>query len=177
MTTTELRSGISDEAKAEARRLSRRSRRRKYRGWALIYLILGFFAIAMIFPFVYMFFTGVKNSSDVFRYPPRVLPYASETIEVNGEERTMVLVETGVEAGLFARETDLETTVAAPLQFATDTGRTVQVEGEELGVYLVTYVGESEELVLLRGTAVGRFVDKDDATIEEIGRASCRERV
>jgi len=179
MTTTELRSGISDEAKAEARRLSRRSRRRKYRGWALIYLILGFFAIAMIFPFVYMFFTGVKNSSDVFRYPPRVLPYASETIEVNGEElplysietpngeeRTMVLVETGVEAGLFARETDLETTVAAPLQFATDTGRTVQVEGEELGVYLVTYVGESEELVLLRGTAVGRFVDKDDATIE-----------
>ncbi len=175
---TDLDSRISQDAKDEAKRLSRKSRRRKYLGWAGIYLILGFFAMAMIFPFIYMFFTALKESSDVFRYPPRVLPYEASTTEVDGEqlplfviesadgeERTMVLVESGVEAGLFAPESDLEATVAVPLEFATDTGRTVTVDGEVLGIWTVTYGGESADLVLLRGTAVGRFADPDDPSI------------
>lgn len=166
---------VHKNATAEARRLSRRSRRRKYLGWAGIYLILGFFALAMVFPFIYMFSTALKESSDVFRYPPRVLPQAPKTAVVDGEslplfviesadgdELTMVLAESGVEAGLFARPDDLEVTIAVPLEFASDTGRKVTVDGQELGVFLVTYGGDSEELVLLRGTAVGRFVDPDD---------------
>jgi multiple sugar transport system permease protein len=175
---TDLDTRTSDEAAAEAKRLSRKARRRKWLGWAGIYLILGIFAIAMIFPFVYMFFTSLKDSSDVFTYPPRVLPYEPETIDVDGEqlplftieseegdERSMVLVESGIEAGLFAKPDDLETTIAVPLEFATDTGATVVVDGEDLPIYTVSFAGDTEDLVLIRGTAVGEFVDPDDPSV------------
>jgi multiple sugar transport system permease protein len=145
----------------------------------VVYLLLGGFALLMIFPFIYMAFTSLKDSSDVFTYPPRVLPYEPETITVGGEElplfqiesgdgelRSLVLIEEGVEAGLFAPEDDLENTVAVPLEFATDTGRTVTVEGDELSVFTVSAGGETADLVLIRGTAVGRFVDPDDSTVE-----------
>jgi multiple sugar transport system permease protein len=177
---TDLDTRPTTDDAAAARRQSRKARRRKWLGYGAIYGILGIFAIAMVFPFVYMFFTSLKDSSDVFTYPPRVLPYEPETIEVDGESlplyriesgeggelRDMVLVESGVEAGLFAPEDDLETTVAVPFEFTVDTGRTVTVEGEALPVYAVTFEGESRELVLLRGTAVGRFVDPNDPAVE-----------
>jgi len=133
----------------------------------------------MIFPFIYMVFTSLKDSSDVFTYPPRVLPYEPVTMDVDGEQlplfqvesadgesRSMVLVEQGVEAGLFAAEGDLENTVAVPLEFTTDTGRTVTVEGEDLPIYTVSAGGETRNLVLIRDTAVGRFVDPDDPAVE-----------
>jgi multiple sugar transport system permease protein len=53
-----------------------------------------------------------------------------------------------------------------PLEFAADTGQTTEVEGELLPIYTVTFQGETQELVLLRGTAVGRFIDPDDPTVE-----------
>ena len=177
---TDLDTRSTTDAQATARQLSRRARRRRWLGYGVIYLILGTFAIMMVFPFVYMFFTSLKDSSDVFTYPPRVLPYEPETIEVDGEPlplyriesdttgelRDMVLVESGVKAGLFAREDDLESTIAVPLEFAVDTGRTVTVDGEDLSIYTVTFEGESADLVLVRGTAVGRFIDPNDPTVE-----------
>lgn len=176
---TALETRTTDADTKAARKQARRAKRSKWLGWAGIYLILGIFAIAMIFPFVYMFFTSLKDSSDVFTYPPRVLPYEPETIDVDGEqlplftiesnegdERSMVLVEPGVEAGLFALPDDLDTTIAVPLEFAVDTGRTVEIEGETLPIYTVTFQDETQDLVLVRGTAVGRFVDPDDPTVE-----------
>ena len=176
--TSDLAQRSTEDSAKEAKRLSRKARRRKYLGWAGIYLILIIFAFAMVFPFVYMFFTSLKDSSDVFTYPPRVLPYEPQTLEVDGEQlplfsiedesgetRSMVLVETGIRAGVFARESDLETTIAVPLEFAVDTGRTITVEGEQLGIYTVTFGGETEDLVLIRNTAVGRFVDPDDPNV------------
>ena len=176
---TDLDTRTTDDAARAERKQWRKARRSKWLGWAGIYLILGTFAIAMIFPFVYMFFTSLKDSSDVFSYPPRVLPYEAETIDVDGEplplftiesdegdERSMVLVESGVKAGLFALPTDLETTIAVPLEFAADTGQTIDVDGEPLPIYTVTFQGDTQDLVLLRGTAVGRFVDLDDSTVE-----------
>jgi len=52
----------------------------------LIYAILSLFAVMMLFPFIYMISTSLKTSNDVFRYPPRVLPYSPETREFNGQE-------------------------------------------------------------------------------------------
>jgi ABC-type glycerol-3-phosphate transport system permease component len=176
---TQLDARTTDDAVKTANKLSRKARRRKWLGWAGIYLILGIFAIAMIFPFVYMFFTSLKDSSDVFTYPPRVLPYEAKTVDVSGEplplftietdegdERSMVLVEPGVKAGAFALPSDLETTIAVPLEFASDTGKTMEVDGEPLPIYTVTFQGATQDLVLLRGTAVGRFIDPDDPTVE-----------
>jgi multiple sugar transport system permease protein len=126
-----------------------------------------------------MFFTSLKDSSDVFTYPPRVLPYEAITVDVDGEalplftiesdagdERSMVLVESGVKAGVFALPSDLETTIAVPLEFASDTGETMDVDSEPLPIYTVAFQGDTQDLVLLRGTAVGRFIDPDDPTVE-----------
>lgn len=167
------------KSEPSARRFARRRRWKTFLSRAGIYLLLGGFAALVIFPFVYMVFTSLKDPSDVFTYPPRVLPYEPETIAVEGEElplfqidseegegRSMVLVEQGIEAGLFAPEDDLENTVAIPLAFASDTGITVVADGEELPIYTVTAGGETADLVLVRGTAVGRFVDPDDPTVE-----------
>ena len=176
---TDLDARTRDDASGTAHKLSSKARRRKWLGWAVIYLILVTFAAAMIFPFVYMFFTSLKDSSDVFTYPPRVLPYEPETIDVDGEplplftietqdggERSMVLVESGVEAGLFALTSDLEATIAVPLEFASDTGQTIDIDGEPRSIYTVRFQGDTQDLVLLRGTAVGRFIDPDDTTVE-----------
>ncbi len=176
---TQLDEGTTDDAVKAADKLSRKARHRKWLGWAGIYLVLGIFAIGMIFPFIYMFFTSLKDSSDVFTYPPRVLPYEAITVDVDGEalplftiesdagdERSMVLVESGVKAGVFALPSDLETTIAVPLEFASDAGETMDVDGEPLPIYTVAFQGDTQDLVLLRGTAVGRFIDPDDPTVE-----------
>lgn len=144
----------------------------------LIYLVLGGFAIVMLFPFVYMFFTSLKTPSDVFTYPPRVLPYEPVTelidgeevplysIEVAGDAREMILVESGIPAGLFAEPDDLEVSVAVPLDQGEPTGAVVNVDGEDLEVWRVETEEGVRELILLRNTAVGRFVATDDATVE-----------
>ena len=144
----------------------------------LVYLVLTGFAAMMIFPFIYMFFTSLKTSDDVFTFPPRVLPrepvtteFDGEqlplfTIEVNGSKEELVLVESGVRAGVFAPEGDLENTIVVPNQFATETGRTVVADGEELTIETVVVDGAEAELVRTRNTAVGRFVDPDRPELE-----------
>lgn len=62
---------------------------KKVQLWAtriVIYFILTFFALMMLFPFIYMMSTSFKTSDDVFEYPPRVLPYTQLTRAFNGEE-------------------------------------------------------------------------------------------
>ena len=53
-------------------------------GWyvarVIIYLLLIAFGLFMLFPFIYMVSTSLKVSSDVFHYPPRLLPYTSREI-------------------------------------------------------------------------------------------------
>jgi len=64
-------------------------RKRIFRLWAtraVVYLVLGMAAFLMLFPFTYMVFTSFKASGDVFRYPPRLLPYSSVTASYAGKE-------------------------------------------------------------------------------------------
>jgi len=144
----------------------------------LIYLVLVGFAAMMIFPFIYMFFSSLKTSADIYTYPPRVLPRQPVTtsfegqelplyeIEAGGEVRAMVLVEQGVEAGVFAPPDDPEDTVTVPLDRALPSGTSVVVGGQELPLYRVPVGSEVRELALLRNTALGRFVDPDQPEIE-----------
>ena len=145
---------------------------------ALIYLVLGGFAAMMIFPFLYMLFTSLKAPSDVYTYPPRVLPHEAVTatfegeelplyqIEVDGEARRMVLAEDGVEAGLFAPADDPVDTVTVPFGLVVATGTTAVVDGEAKPLYRVPVGDEIRVLALIRDTSMGRFVDPEHPEIE-----------
>lgn len=53
------------------------------RDWAfrvLAYILMTAFAIFMLFPFFYMAMSSLKTSNDIFHYPPRLLPFTSETV-------------------------------------------------------------------------------------------------
>jgi ABC-type glycerol-3-phosphate transport system permease component len=71
----------------------------------LVYLLLGGAAILMLFPFIYMIFTSLKTSTDVFHSPPRLMPYSSVTVQYNGEEVPLYEVPVGA-AGDIAQMVD-----------------------------------------------------------------------
>lgn len=177
MTTapTTDRSAIREQAEAAARK--RRIRTFFSRG--LIYLFLATFAAIMVFPFVYMAASALKTPEDTFRYPPKILPRVPETVLIDGEElpvfslpvggnnQDVLLAETGIPAGVFVDPAEPEAIVVAwPLSLVEDTGRTVSLDGEDVGLYVVPVGEETQELALQRNSVVGRFVDPSDPSIE-----------
>lgn len=158
-------------------------------GRALAYIVLVGFAAAMLFPFVFMASTALKTPDDTFRYPPKILPRTAATAEVNGEvvdlfsvtdadgaTRDAYLAEAGVAAGLLAPESDLEATIVWPADALTETGRTVPVDGDALPIVEVDIGDGPAEYVLLRPTAVGRFVELDDPSAESFAVVRTAER-
>ena len=147
----------------------RRHRRRSLLGKLGIYFILGFFALLMVFPFVYMAASALKTPADTFRYPPRVLPRQPTTLEVNGEQLPLfllpiigidtqvVLVEEGIEAGVFVDPGTPQQELAWPLALATPTGGQATLEGETVEIYSVQVGSTSTDLALKRNTVVGGF--------------------
>lgn len=149
----------------------------------LIYVTLGGFALVMLFPFLFMFFTSFKEPRDTFRYPPRLLPHLVETtsvpgfegefplyyVDFAGDEREFALVESSIRIGVFvdpARPDELleiPMSQAAPRGGFVDQEKTV-VAGEERPLFDVTLNGETVILAQLSQTALGRFVDPADPT-------------
>jgi alpha-1,4-digalacturonate transport system permease protein len=141
-----------------------------------LYLGLSAFGVLMLFPFAVVAFGSLKEVSDVTRFPPRLLPYAQETAEVDGEDRPLyriegeerVLVER-LDVGVFAPPDDLEATVRVPTRDAERRGgfldtETVEVDGQEYELYDVEVDGETRELILLGSTTEGVFALPDDPT-------------
>ncbi len=188
MTTTRTpEATTAREAQAKKDRRNKIIRSIIGRGGA--YAVLIGFAIAMLFPFVFMVAAALKTPEDTFRYPPKILPRTAATAEVNGEavdlysvevpgegSATVYLADAGVEAGLFASLDDPETTISWPLSLSTDTGQTTTIDGEELSVYAVTQGSETVDLALVRNTAVGRFVGLDNESIETYAVVRTAER-
>lgn len=156
-------------------------RRRLFRtmlGRGGAYVVLVGFAAIMLFPFVIMATSAVKTPADTFRYPPTILPRVPVTADVAGESQDVyaldfgdgtedaVLVETGVDAGLFVDPDDIERTVPWPLADAVEAGTSVDVDGETLPLYDVDLATGTETLALQRSTSVGRFVSlADDSAV------------
>jgi alpha-1,4-digalacturonate transport system permease protein len=139
-----------------------------------LYLGLSAFGVLMLFPFAVVAFGSLKDVSDVTRYPPRLLPYAQNTTELDGEERPLyridgverVLVER-VQVGIFAAPDDLDDRVQVPTSDAERRGgfldtETVEVDGEEYELYDVEVDGTTRELIQLGTTTAGRFALPDD---------------
>jgi multiple sugar transport system permease protein len=157
----------------------------------LIYVILIGFAFVMLFPFLYMMTTSLKEPKDTFRYPPRLLPRESTStelagfdepvdlyqLEVDGEFRPMALVEENIRIGIFTDPASPETTFEVLLSDAVETGNVVTIDGDEEDVYQVPVDGQMVELALIGRTAFGRFVDPDDPSIEALANVRLSEPV
>ncbi len=161
--------------------------------WAarlVVYAVLGVCAFLMLFPFTYMMFTSLKASGDVFRYPPRLLPYSPVTrvyqdqevpvyrFKIDGKERDMVL--TGQKKGFVFLTTADRVNVSAPRQSpivaqvpeeeAISTGEKMTVtdalgNSAEFEVFEVTLDGQTQRLLLAYRSRLDEFVDPDDPQV------------
>ncbi len=129
---------------------------------ALIYVVLTAFALFMLFPFLYMLSKSFKISSDVFHYPPRLLPYSQEEVTtsdgeqaplyrfvIEGQERQLLLADEKLPHLFFSTEEginrdnprDSSVVLAMPRDEALDTGLAVAT-GETVTIKMSD---ESEE--------------------------------
>ena len=149
---------------------------------AAVYLVLTGFAALMLFPFVFMIATSLKDPADTFRYPPRLLPRAPVTttvtgyegelplyyVVVDGEERQYALVESSIRVGRYAPVDDLAAVVTRPQTEVTPTGEVATVNGEELDLFNVELDGQMVAMVQLEQTALGRFVNPENPAQETL---------
>ncbi len=161
-----------------------------YIGRIIIYALLIGFALFMLFPFIYMISTSLKTSNDVFNYPPRLLPYSPELIEVDGEEaplyqlevdgklREMVLTDESTRFGFFTTEEllnvdsvrDSEILYEIPFDDAIETEEILTLnnsegEEEEFDIYEISVAGETLQVPLAFRGSMNLFVDPDDPDV------------
>lgn len=163
----------------------------RVRHWVIriaAYVLLSAVAFLMVFPFLYMFFTSLKQTQDVYHSPPRLLPYSADTIErdgkqvsvyefeINGQTHRMLIDESaGVTPfGFFTTFDQLNAAdpqSSAGLQLiklseAVDTGKTQSVGGNDFPIYTVKLGETTTDLLLAYRRGLKRFVDVNDASIE-----------
>ncbi len=143
-----------------------------------VYVILTFFALVMIFPFLYMLATSLKLPADTFRYPPRMLPRNPATmlvegfqdplplyfVEIDGQQKEYALAKSNIKIGVYAPAENLSATVERYLTEVTPTGgameqKTVTVNGKEEKLFDVTVDGQVIPMILVSQTTVGEFID------------------
>ncbi len=150
-----------------------------------VYIVLTFFALVMVFPFLYMLATSLKLPADTFRYPPRLLPRDPATtlvdgfkdplplyfVEVDGERKEFALSKSNIKVGNYAPADNLSAIVERYLIEVTPTGgameqKTVTVNGKEEKLFDVTVDGQVIPMVLVSQTTVGEFIDLQNPEIK-----------
>jgi ABC-type glycerol-3-phosphate transport system permease component len=167
--------------------MSRKERVEMARTWAvriLVYLVLTVVAVLMLFPFLYMFFTALKSTQDVFHAPPRLLPYSPIMTEVNGQpvpvyrfevdgkEYELVVDQAAGSKpfGFFTTADQLNAAdpqssaglIQAPIDQVKPLDRTQTVGGQNFDVYDVG----GKELLLAYRRGLKRFVAVNDPSVE-----------
>ncbi len=144
----------------------------------ITYFVLTFFALVMIFPFLYMLTTSFKIPADTFRYPPRMLPRNPVTIEVTGYDEPLpvyyvdvdgvqkeyALAKSNIKVGIYAPADNLTATVERYLTEVKPTGgatnqQKVDVNGKQEKLFDVDVDGQLVPMVLISQTTVGEFID------------------
>ncbi len=144
----------------------------------IVYFMLTFFAVVMIFPFLYMLTTSFKIPADTFRYPPRMLPRSLITtevagfdkplplyyVEVDGQRLEYALAKSNIKVGTYAPADKLDATVERYLTEIKPTGgatdqQKVTVNGKEEKLFDVQVDGQAVPMILVSQTTVGEFID------------------
>ena len=138
------------------------------------YVVLIAVAVIIIFPFIITLTTSVKDSKDVFNYPPRVLPHMAVTraiagvaepvalyrVKVDGKERELAKVADGISASIYRDPKDPSSSVLAVPEDVKATGATVTVGGKQLPLYAVKVGTTTVERYLDPSFAIAaRFAD------------------
>ncbi len=146
------------------------------------YLLLITVGVIVVFPFVVALATSTKNSQDIFAYPPTLIPSEASTAPasdfgLDGDEplplydfdgTAFALVDNNVPIAEFTPLDDPSTLVRTAVGVATETGATVQIEGDDEPVYLVDVDGVEVEAYRSRLTTGGRFRSAEGAEIVEL---------
>ncbi len=165
-------------------------------GRGVAYFLLTFFALVMLFPFIYMITTSFKTSTDVFTYPPRLLPYSPETVIVDGKEQpvylididgvTYEMIDTGqvVRFGFFTTADKINATIPreseivaeVPLEEAIQLGTKQTVDGKDFDLYEVVLDGQPRQLLLAYpgGKNLMRAVDNPNITTFAVARTATK---
>jgi multiple sugar transport system permease protein len=144
----------------------------------VIYFVLTFFAVVMLFPFLYMLTTSFKIPADTFRYPPRMLPRDPVEItvtgydkplplyyvDVEGQRKKYALAKSNIKVGTYAPPDNLDSTVERYLSEVKPTGgamnpQSVTINGEEQKLFDVEVNGQVIPMILVSQTTVGEFID------------------
>lgn len=146
-----------------------------------MYTVLVGVALIVLFPFFIAFTTSLKQSDDVFNYPPTVLPREAATaadgplkgkplydLEVDGQVRRVALEKDGASVLVLADPADPGTTFLVPSDDAAPTGRTVQVAGEERSLVTAVVEGETRTLARLRSGVGAVFTDPQDPELSVV---------
>ncbi len=147
----------------------------------VVYVVLTFFALVMIFPFIYMIATSLKIPSDTFRYPPRLLPRdpVSITLEgfkeplplyyvtVDGQKKEFALARSNIKIGQYVDPTNPALTAERRLTEVKPTGgameqKKVTFNGKEALLFDVDLDGTVIPMVITSQSTVGEFVDPKD---------------
>jgi multiple sugar transport system permease protein len=141
-----------------------------------VYVILLIAGLVVLIPFLLAFFGSFKTSEDISTYPPRLLPYAPTTVDIDGKQVPLFTVTVGstsadlaqIGGGASANEyrsvATNEEVVFAKEDQVQPTGKTVDVAGEQREVFLWTPPsgGDPVEVYKERSRVVNEYVAPDD---------------
>ena len=141
---------------------------------ALTYLILTVTGIVVLVPFLLALSGSLKTVGDVFTYPPRFLPYAATSVQLDGKDVPLfevplkdgtvvelARVKQGVSVREWADPANLSVTFLAPVDQFTETAKTIEVSGESVSIYTDS---SGAEFANLGSAIVGVYQDPDNAS-------------
>lgn len=139
------------------------------------YVVLLVAGLVVLIPFMLALFGSFKTPSDVFTYPPRLLPHAPATVDVNGEDlplfnvtfsdgrtETLARLENGTSLREFIAVDDPSVVLVTVADEPTPTGTTVNVDGEDKDVYVAEISGVEVTVFDNKSRIGGTYIDPSD---------------
>ena len=148
----------------------------------LTYGLLVCVAAVVIFPFIVALSTSMKRNTDIFTYPPSLVPKKDATIPatelglegdplrlftVEGLDGDYALVDDDAPLAEFRPLDNLESVITLAADAGDKTGETVTIDGEEEDVFAIEFDGDTIEAYRSRLTVGGLFqsVDRPDDSV------------
>lgn len=164
---------------------------------AIVYIVLIAFGLLILFPFLFMFFTSLKEPDEVFTSPPRLLPSTPSTAQVAGfdkplplywltddagQRRQFALAEEGLSVGIFASPDNLAATTERPKSDAKPVGgfvsqQKITVNGTPYLLWELDVDGQKRQVVEVGRGAQGRFVNPQNPSEELLRNLSTAQAV